>query len=54
MMKNKNIIEEDEMDEEVKNNTDKNVLIGKEGLNDENESSHSSESESDDDNQKKE
>ena len=53
MMKNKNIIEEDEIDEEVKNNTDKNVLIGKEGLNEESESSHSSESENDE-NQKKE
>ena len=53
MMKNKNIIEEDEIKEEVKNNTDKNVLIGKEGLNIENESSHSSENESDE-NQKKE
>ena len=33
LMKNKaNILEEDEGDDEVKKNTDKNVLIGKEGL----------------------
>ena len=52
MIKNKNIIEEEDIDEEVKNNTNKNFLIGKEGLNKENESSHSSENESDE-NQKK-
>ena len=53
MMKNKDIFEEDENDEEVKNNTDKNVLIGKKGLIEDNISSHSSENESDE-NQKKE
>ena len=53
MMKNINIIEEDEMDEEVKNNTDKKILIGKEGLNEDNISNHSSENESDE-NKKKE
>ena len=52
MMKNKNIIEEDEIDEEVKNNTEKNVLIGKEDLNEESESSHSSENENDEDKKK--
>ena len=53
MMKNKNILEEDKNDEEVKNNTDKNILIGKEGLNEDNISNHSSENESDE-NKKKE
>ena len=52
MMKYKNIIEEDEIDEEVKNNTEKNVLIGKEDLNEESESSHSSENENDEDKKK--
>ena len=45
---NKNIEEEDDMDvdDEVKENTDKNVLIGKEGLKDESESSDKEESKS--------
>ena len=42
MKKNKNIIEEeDDSDEEVKKNTDKNVKIGKEALNEDNSSSSS-------------
>ena len=42
MKKNKNIIEEeDDSDEEVKKNTDKNVEIGKEALNEDNSSSSS-------------
>ena len=48
MKKNKNIIEEeDDSDEEVKKNTDKNVKIGKEALNEDNSSSssHSSDNE---------
>ena len=48
MKNNKNIEEEDDMDvdDEVKENTDKNVLIGKEGLKDESESSDKEESKS--------
>ena len=42
MKNNKNIIEEDESDEEVKKNTNKNVKIGKDALNEESESSSSS------------
>ena len=42
MKNNKNIIEEDELDEEVKKNTNKNVKIGKDALNEESESSSSS------------
>ena len=48
MKKNKNIIEEeDDSDEEVKKNTDKNIKIGKEALNEDNSSSssHSSDNE---------
>ena len=42
MKKNKNIIEEiEDSDEEVKKNTDKNVKIGKEALNEDNSSSSS-------------
>ena len=45
MKKNKNIIEEeDDSDEEVKKNTDKNVKIGKEALNEDNSSSSSNSS----------
>ncbi len=47
LMKNKNIIEEDEFDDEVKNNTDKNVKMGKDAFNEESESSSSSNNESD-------
>ena len=48
MKNNKNIEEEDDMDvdDEVKENTDKNVLIGKEGLKDESDSSDKEESKS--------
>ena len=46
MKNNKNIIEEDEFDEEVKKNTNKNVKIGKDALNEESESGSSSSSES--------
>ena len=48
MKNNKNIEEEDDMevDDEVKENTDKNVLIGKEGLKDESETSEKEESKS--------
>ena len=48
MKNNKNIMEEDDMnvDDEVKENTDKNVLIGKEGLKDESNSSDKEESKS--------
>ena len=45
MKNNKNIIEEDDQDDEVKKNTDKNVKIGKDGVDEESESSSSSESE---------
>ena len=45
MKNNKNIIEEDDIDEEVKKNTNKNVKIGKDGLEEESDSSSSSESE---------
>ena len=53
MKNNKNIMEEvDEADdEEVKQNTDKNIKIGKEGLNEESESS-SSENQSDEEEKK--
>ena len=53
-MKNKNILEEDELDEELKNNTNKNKQFGKDALNEESESSSSSESESDEDDEKDE
>ena len=46
MKNNKNIIEEDELDEEVKKNTNKNVKIGKDALNEDSESGSSSSSES--------
>ena len=39
LMKNKNIIDEEDMDEEVKKNTDKNVQIGHDGAQEESESS---------------
>ena len=43
LMKNKNFIsEEEDVDEEVKNNTDKNVKFGHEALNEESESSSNS------------
>ena len=43
LMKNKNfIVEEEDVDEEVKNNTDKNVKFGHEALNEESESSSNS------------
>ena len=42
-MKNKNMIaEEEDSDEEVKKNTDKNIQIGKDALNEESESGTSS------------
>ena len=47
MMKNKNIIEEEDIDEEVKKNTDKNVQIGHEALNEEESESSSSSKSSD-------
>ena len=53
LMKNNKIMEEDEMDEEVKQNTDKNVKIGHDALNEESESS-SNQSESEDNSEKKE
>ena len=46
MKNNGKILEEDEGDDELKKNTDKNVLIGKEGLNEESESGSSSGNES--------
>ena len=46
MKNNAKILEEDEGDDELKKNTDKNVLIGKEGLNEESESGSSSGNES--------
>ena len=42
MKNNKNLMEEDEMDDEVKQNTDKNLKIGKESVSEESESSNSS------------
>ena len=53
MMKNKNIIEEDEFDDEVKKNTDKNVKMGKDALDEESESSSSSNNESDEEEKEK-
>ena len=48
MKKNKNIIEEvEDWDEEVKKNTDKNVQIGHENLNEESDSSSGSDNEND-------
>ena len=47
MMKNNKVIEEEEMDEEVKKNTDKNVQIGHNALNEESESESQSSSGSD-------
>ena len=47
MKNNKNLMEEDEMDDEVKQNTDKNLKIGKESVSEESESSNSSDNESD-------
>ena len=48
MKKNKNIIEEvEDWDEEVKKNTDKNVQIGHENLNEESGSSSGSDNEND-------
>ena len=44
MMKNNKVIEEEEMDEEVKKNTDKNVQIGHNALNEESESESQSSS----------
>ena len=53
MKKNKNIIEEaDDSDEEVKKNTNKNVEIGKKGLNEDSSSSSSSSSNNNSDNEK--
>ena len=56
LMKNKNfIVEEEDVDEEVKNNTDKNVKFGHEALNEESESSSSnsnSQSENEEDKEK--
>ena len=46
MKNNKNIIEEDELDEKIKKNTNKNVKIGKDALNEDSESGSSSSSES--------
>ncbi len=57
MKNNAKILEEDEGDDELKKNTDKNVLIGKEGLNEESESGSSSgneSNESDDDEEEEE
>ena len=47
MKNNKNLMEEDERDDEVKQNTDKNLKIGKESVSEESESSNSSDNESD-------
>ncbi len=47
MKNNKNLMEEDEMDDEVKQNTDKNLKIGKESVSEENKSSNTSDNESD-------
>ena len=47
MMKNNKVIEEEEMDEEVKKKTDKNVQIGHNALNEESESESQSSSGSD-------
>ena len=55
MMKNKNIIEEEDMDEEVKKNTDKNIQIGHDALNEEeSESSSSKSSDNEEENDEKE
>ena len=63
LMKNKNnIIDEEDLDDEVKKNTDKNVKLGKDALEEESESSSDtgsaeeddSESEKEDDNKEKE
>ena len=48
LMKNKNLIEEEDLDDEVKKNTDKNVKYGHDALNEESDSSSSSNSQSDD------
>ena len=47
-MKNKNLIEEEDLDDEVKKNTDKNAKYGHDALNEESDSSSSSNSQSDD------
>ena len=56
MMKNKNMIAEEDSDEEVKKNTDKNIQIGKDALNEESESgsncSHSDNEENEDEEKK--
>ena len=52
LMKNKNFIEEEDMDDEVKNNTDKNVKYGHDALNEESDSSSSSNSQSDEEENK--
>ena len=55
LMKNKNFILEEDIDEEVKKNTDKNVKFGHEALNEESESSSSnSNSQSENEEEKKE
>ena len=51
-MKNKNIIEEEEMDEEVKKNTDKNIQIGHDALNEESDSESGSSSHSENEEEK--
>ena len=51
LMKKNQIIEEDELDEEEKKNTDKNIQFGHETGNEESESSSSSKSESEDNNE---
>ena len=52
LMKNKNIIEEEEMDEEVKKNTDKNIQIGHDALNEESDSESGSSSHSENEEEK--
>ena len=54
LMKNKNIIEEDDQDEEVKKNTDKNIQIGHDALNEESESDSHSNSHSDNEEEEEE
>ena len=54
LMKNKNIIEEDDQDEEVKKNTDKNIQIGHDALNEESESDSHSSSHSDNEEEEEE
>ena len=52
MKNNKDLMEEDNVDDEVKQNTDKNLKIGKEGVSEESDSSNSSDKESEEEKEK--